>query len=98
MGVDVRPAAFGDRPALERMLVDCQAFSAEETGVALDMIDNGLAAGPDVGYPLFVAESEGVVRGYTCIGPTPFTQSTWHLYWICVHPEAQGRGVGCALQ
>ena len=33
-----------------------------------------------------------------CVGRTPLTHSTWHLYWICVRPEAQGRGVGRALQ
>jgi ribosomal protein S18 acetylase RimI-like enzyme len=41
---------------------------------------------------------EGQVRGYVCLGRTPLTVSTWHLYWICVHPAAQGRGVGRALQ
>jgi ribosomal protein S18 acetylase RimI-like enzyme len=41
---------------------------------------------------------EGQVRGYVCVGKTPLTVSTWHLYWICVDPEVQGRGAGRALQ
>ena len=47
---------------------------------------------------MFTAEVDGRFAGYVCVGPTPLTHSTWHLYWICVHPRAQGRGVGRALQ
>jgi ribosomal protein S18 acetylase RimI-like enzyme len=38
------------------------------------------------------------MRGYVCAGSTPLTASTWHLNWICVHPEAAGRGLVRALQ
>jgi len=58
--------------------------------VALEMVC------PD--YTLFVAELDGNLCGYACIGPTPFTLATWHLYWIAVHPKVQGRGVGRAIQ
>lgn len=35
--------------------------------------------------------------GYACFGPTPSTDGTWDLYWLAVHPAAQGRGAGRAL-
>jgi ribosomal protein S18 acetylase RimI-like enzyme len=38
------------------------------------------------------------VSGYVLVGPTPLTLSTWHLYWICVHPDFQRSGTGRALQ
>jgi len=80
------------------ILMECEAFSLEETRVALEMIDAGLADGPEHGYALFVAETNKTVAGYVCIGRTPLTISTWHLYWIGVHPRAQRHGVGRALQ
>jgi ribosomal protein S18 acetylase RimI-like enzyme len=35
--------------------------------------------------------------GYACYGPTPGTDGTFDLYWIAVHPSAQGRGDGSRL-
>ncbi len=35
--------------------------------------------------------------GYACFGPTPSTAGTHDLYWLAVHPAAQGRGAGRAL-
>jgi ribosomal protein S18 acetylase RimI-like enzyme len=49
-------------------------------------------------YSVVVAELQAEVAGYACLGPTPLTESTWHLYWLCVHPSVQGQGVGQALQ
>ena len=76
------------------MLEASGAFSAEEVKVALEVLDDGLKGE----YSLFTAEIDGAVRGYVCVSPTPLTRSTWHLYWICVHPDAQAGGVGRALQ
>jgi ribosomal protein S18 acetylase RimI-like enzyme len=35
--------------------------------------------------------------GYACYGPTPGTAGTFDLYWIAVHPAAQGAGGGTRL-
>lgn len=94
----VRELFSEDRSAVQDILEACAVFSPEEIRVALDILDAGLAGGLDGDYPLFAIELEGVVRGYVCIGKTPLTVGTWHLYWICVHPEAQGSGGGRALQ
>jgi ribosomal protein S18 acetylase RimI-like enzyme len=91
MGLTIRPLQASDRGAVAGMLVDCAAFSEEEVRVALEMVDCG-------GYVLFAVEMDGAVCGYACIDHTPLTMSTWHLYWICVHPRAQRRGVGTSLQ
>ncbi|MGH9900496.1 MAG: GNAT family N-acetyltransferase [Pyrinomonadaceae bacterium] len=87
-----------DRDAVRDALVAGGAFTEEEVEVALVMVDEGLAGGPEGDYPLFTVEVDGRVRGYACVGRTPLTASTWHLYWICVHPAAQGAGAGRALQ
>jgi len=91
MGLTIRPLQAPDREAVAGMLVDCGAFSGEEVRVALEMVDSG-------DYTVFVVEQDGAVCGYSCIGRTPLTLTTWHLYWICIHPRAQRRGAGMALQ
>ena len=35
--------------------------------------------------------------GYACYGATPGTDRTFDLYWIAVHPSAQGTGSGTIL-
>ncbi len=90
----VRELAAEDRDAVREALVECGAFSAEEVTVALDMVDSGLAG--DYGLPAI--ETEGRVRAYACIGRASLTASAWYVYWICVHPSFQGRGIGRRLQ
>lgn len=94
----IRPLVASDRAPLHDALVRCGAFSEEEVVVALEVLDDGLKGGLEGDYPHLVAEVDGVVQGYVTVGKTPMTRSTWHLYWICVHPRAQGLGVGRALQ
>jgi ribosomal protein S18 acetylase RimI-like enzyme len=97
MGVVVREVLTGDRAAVARMLQSSGAFTADEIHVALELFDDAVkGAGRD--YIGFTAVADAQVYGYVCLGPTPLTSSTWHLYWICVDVGAQGTGVGRALQ
>ncbi len=91
----IRALRAEDRAAVEEMLTVCGAFSAEEIRVALELVDAGLANGD---YALLALEIADTVRGFVCFGETPLTASTWDLYWICIHPEAQRSGAGRALQ
>jgi len=43
----------------------------------------------------FTPEEE--LAGFACYGPTPGTDRTYDLYWIAVHPDAQGSGSGTTL-
>lgn len=94
MGPLIRPLVAEDRPDVEDALVSCAAFNEEEVAVALELFD----AGQPGGYWLFGAQTDGRIHGYVCLAKAPLTRSTWYLYWICVHANAQGRGVGSALQ
>jgi ribosomal protein S18 acetylase RimI-like enzyme len=40
---------------------------------------------------------DNTLVGYACYGPTPGTDGTFDLYWIAVHPAAQGTGDGSRL-
>jgi len=89
-----RPAVAADRPAALEALERCGAFTPQEVRVAIEMFDEGLAGE----YSLLAVDVDGVLRGYVCAGKAWLTESSWYLYWICVHPEFQGRGVAQLLQ
>ena len=90
----VRSPRADDREPVQRLLAAVAVFSDEELRVAGELLDGVLAAD----YVGFVADLDGEVGGYVCLGPTPLTETTWHLYWLCVHPGTQRRGIGRALQ
>ena len=72
-------------------------FTAEESAVAVELVDDRLAKGPASDYRFLFAEEGGLLLGYTAFGPIALTRGSWDLYWIAVDPLAQGRGVGQAL-
>ena len=97
MGVIIREISATDRSAVEAMLEESGAFSVEERAVALELFDDSLRSGPGGDYPHFLAEMDDEPAGYICLGRTPMTKSTWHLYWICVRPSLQRRRIGTRL-
>ena len=53
---------------------------------------------PDPDYSFLGAfDDAGTLVGFACWGPTPGTDRTFDLYWIAVHPSAQGLGAGTLL-
>jgi ribosomal protein S18 acetylase RimI-like enzyme len=94
MGVRVRDLATDDRASVREALILCGAFTDEEVRVALEMVEAGLAGD----YCLLAVETDGDLRGYACFGRAHLTASSWYLYWICIHPQAQGVGLGRMLQ
>lgn len=93
----IRGLQRADRSHLADLLARTPEFSPPDVEVALELIDESLGESSD--YEVLVAlddEARGVV-GYVCFGPTPMTEGTFDLYWIAVHPEQKGKGVGRAL-
>lgn len=93
----VRELTASDRGPLARLLSELPQFRPDEVAVALELIDASLSDPRGSGYECLVAEHEGALCGYTCVGPTPMTEATWDLYWIAVDRAQQGRGIGRAL-
>ncbi len=94
MGPTVRPLNPEDRHAVTAILTACSAFSDEEVRVALEMVDAGLTGE----YRLLGAVVDGTLRGYACAGRAPLTMDSWYLYWICIHADHIGEGLGRLLQ
>ena len=58
MGMTIRPLQRHDRDAVQAILMACDAFSAVEVDVALEVLDAGFAGE----YWLFGAEVGGILR------------------------------------
>lgn len=73
-------------------------FTSQEVDVAAELVSERLCKGSACGYHFLLAENDaGDVPGYACFGPIPCTRSSFDLYWIIVHPQAQGQGLGKRL-
>ncbi len=92
-----RDFGASDRAAVEEVLTATGFFNAEELYVAMELVDERIAEGPDSHYRFLVARDGGTTVGYACWGPILGTVSSVDLYWIAVHPRYQGKGVGKAL-
>src|SRR5262249_24478830 len=104
----LRELRAADRAPIAALLRATPAFTEEEVGVALELVDVALAKTgerPD-DYRFFVAESaareaagtDGArVAGYVCWGLTPMSDGVFDVYWIAVEPAAQGLGIGMRL-
>jgi ribosomal protein S18 acetylase RimI-like enzyme len=81
------------RDRLAEILAATGAFNADEVAVALELFDETFE-----GYEfLGLFADDDTLVGYACYGPTPGTNGTFDLYWIAVHPAAQGAGEGRRL-
>ena len=86
-----RPVESGDIEAIRQILIATGAFIEEEIRVALELVEDALRR-PNVDYIVKVLPTREGVAGYTCYGRAPFTEATYDLYWIAVHPVWQGSG------
>ena len=95
----IRPVTPDDRNALCALVREVGVFESHEIAIADELIDAALAGSVD--YAITVADSQAVngasVVGYVCYGHNPVTDAMYDLYWIAIHPTAQGRGCGRAL-
>ncbi|HHO48291.1 MAG TPA: GNAT family N-acetyltransferase [Desulfobacteraceae bacterium] len=82
---------------IEKLVAVTGFFHAGEVEVAGELVRERLLKGEASGYHFLFAEHYGRLAGYTCYGPIPCTRDGYDLYWIAVHPEYQGRGVGSHL-
>jgi GNAT superfamily N-acetyltransferase len=78
-------------------LIETDAFTPEEIGIALELVDIVLEKPEQRDYMIHTYDDGTNVLGYYCIGPTPATQGTFDLYWIAVGPSEHGKGIGGAL-
>jgi ribosomal protein S18 acetylase RimI-like enzyme len=94
----IRPLLPKDRERLHAILRETLLFNPEEIRVAMELIDIVLSDRGQEDYEIeCMADENDRAIGYVCYGPAPMTQGTYDLYWIAVHPGAQGRRIGSRL-
>ncbi len=91
---DVQPE---DPERIRRLVTITGFFTPGEIEVAVELALEYLAKGEASGYHFIMAQHYGRLAGYSCYGRIPCTQSSFDLYWIAVHPDFQGRGLGRRL-
>lgn len=81
-----------------RSIIDSSGFfRKDEVEVAVELAGEALARGDASGYHFIFAEIDGQTLGFACFGPIPCTLGSYDLYWIAVHQDSRGKGIGQKL-
>ncbi len=94
---DWRPPSEPDRARVAEAVAATGMFRPDEVDVALEVFDDYCRAPGQDYHALAAYSGSGELAGFAFFGPTPCTVGTWDLYWIVVHPQAQGHGAGRGL-
>lgn len=86
-----------DREVVRRIVSSTGFFHPGEVLIAVELVEERLARGAASGYFFVFLEEGGRTRGYSCYGPIAGTAASFDLYWIAVHRERRGDGLGRIL-
>lgn len=84
---------------VRNILASTGAFSEQEIDLAMGLVVENLEKGSQKsGYHFLLARNNHEhMAAFTCYGPIPCTESGFDLYWIAVHRDFQGTGLGRTL-
>ena len=86
-----------DKENIREILHSSGFFYDFEIDVAIELAQEYLEYGPESDYYFLFAEINGKTAGYTCFGPIACTKHSFDLYWIGVHNDTRGSGLGKIL-
>jgi ribosomal protein S18 acetylase RimI-like enzyme len=88
-----------DADSVRDIVASTGFFHDFEVDVAVELVQERLVRGLASEYHFVVADDLATDRmiGYACFGQIPCTQGSADLYWVAVHKDSQGRGLGRAL-
>lgn len=87
----------GDEDLVRELVASTGFFHQEEVDIAVELVAERRAKGDASGYHFVFVAQRGRTLGYACFGPIPATRSSYDLYWIAVHKDAQRLGLGLLL-
>jgi len=91
----MRPTVESDAPQI--LSLAASFFTAAEVACVQELLELYLHKPGQRDYSFLCYEDGGQVVGFACYGPTPLTESTYSLYWICVQRPYRHHGIGGAL-
>jgi len=98
MKIRIRKIKPDDYNLVRNLITSIPEFSAIDQTIAIELLDWAVLHPKSDEYTVLVAVTEQKVRvGFLCYGPTPLTTGTYDLYWIGIHPNISGKGVGKSL-
>lgn len=86
-----------DKKNVAEIVTSTGFFYPDEISLAVELVTEQLQKGAASGYYFLFAEQDGQAVGYTCFGPIPATRFSYDLYWIAVHNDMRGKGIGKIL-
>lgn len=86
-----------DLEEIVRLIERAGVFGRADVECVRELLEEHYHQGNRGGYEFLVHREDGRVLGMACYGHTALTTGTFDLYWLCVAPEARGRGVGREL-
>ena len=94
----IRPMLARDKAPVLGLIRATGFFTADEVGVAEELMDIYLDRPDQKDYGVVVVENDqGAPAGYMTWGPTPLAEDAYDLYWMAVAPSDQGKGRGKEL-
>ncbi len=96
--ITFRRAVNAGDPETVRAIAESTGFFYDvEIPVAVELVEEKLNSGNVCDYEFLFAEVAGRTVGYTCFGPVAGSEGSFDLYWIIVHKDFRGKGVGKML-
>lgn len=92
----IRLAIADDIPALDQLAGAIGLFQPEELEFFGSMVRDHLEGEQDEPH-CWLVDVEETLLAAAYYAPESFAEGVWNLYFIAVHPEAQGQGRGSAL-
>lgn len=86
-----------DIEAIRQLIESVEFFSPEEGDIAIELAQTSLIQGETSDYYFLFANLSDNMVGYTCFGPIAGTMASFDLYWIVVHRNFRGLGIGKKL-
>jgi ribosomal protein S18 acetylase RimI-like enzyme len=86
-----------DVPEILELVARARVFGRADVDCVRELLDDYFHKPDRGGYEFIVHREDGRVLGMACYGPTALTEGTFDLYWLCVAPKAQGKGIGRRL-